>query len=86
MGEIAMAFETWAAFAAASIALPLIPGPAILLVAAFVGLALNATAYALLAGRLSGAVARPGMRRGFNRLGGAMLVGAGLATATLRRA
>jgi len=26
------------------------------------------------------------MRRGFNRLGGAMLVGAGLATATLRRA
>ena len=82
-----MAFETWAAFAAASIALPLIPGPTILLVATFVGLAaLNALAYALLAGRLSGAVTRPGMRRGFNRMDGAMLVGAGLATATLRRA
>jgi threonine/homoserine/homoserine lactone efflux protein len=60
---------------------------AALLVATFVGLAaLNALAYALLAGRLSGMVTRPAVRRGFNRLGGAMLVGAGLATAAMRRA
>ncbi|MBK1662562.1 LysE family translocator [Paracraurococcus ruber] len=64
---------------------PFLPQAA-LLVATFVGLAaLNAMAYALLAGRLSGAVARPAVRRGLNRLGGAMLVGAGLATAAMRR-
>lgn len=65
---------------------PFLPQAAVL-VATFVGLAaLNAMAYALLAGRLSGAVTRPAVRRGLNRLGGAMLVGAGLATATMRRA
>jgi threonine/homoserine/homoserine lactone efflux protein len=41
--------------------------------------ATNAAAYARLAARLSGAVRRPGLRRGLNRVGGAMLVGAGLA-------
>lgn len=65
---------------------PFLPQAA-LLVATFVSLAaLNALAYALLAGRLSGAVTRPAVRRGFNRAGGAMLMGAGLATAALRRA
>jgi threonine/homoserine/homoserine lactone efflux protein len=59
---------------------------AMVMVASFVGLAaLNALGYALLAGRLSGAVARRAVRRGCNRLGGGLLVGAGLATATLRR-
>jgi threonine/homoserine/homoserine lactone efflux protein len=59
---------------------------AALLVATFVSLAaLNAGVYALLAGRLSGAVRRPAVRRGFNRLGGGMLVGAGLATAAAGR-
>ncbi|WP_027283158.1 LysE family translocator [Rubritepida flocculans] len=60
---------------------------ALVLVASFVTLAaLNALAYALLAGRLSGAVARPALRRGVNRLGGGVLIGAGLATAAMRRA
>jgi threonine/homoserine/homoserine lactone efflux protein len=96
-----MGLENWTAFIAASAAPLLIPGPAILplfldparpclpqamvMVASFVGLAaLNALGCALPAGRLSGAVARRAVRRGCNRQGG-LLVGAGLATATLRR-
>jgi threonine/homoserine/homoserine lactone efflux protein len=59
---------------------------AVILVATFVLLgAANATAYALLASRLSGTVRRPGLRRALNRAGGTVLVGAGLAVA-LRRA
>lgn len=59
---------------------------AALLVATFALLAAaNAALHAVLAGRLSGAVSRPAVRRGLNRLGGALLVGAGLATASLRR-
>jgi threonine/homoserine/homoserine lactone efflux protein len=57
------------------------------LVASFVSLAAgNALLYALLAGRMSGLVTRPRVRRGFNRVGGGMLVGAGIATAAMRRA
>jgi threonine/homoserine/homoserine lactone efflux protein len=64
---------------------PFLPQAAVL-VASFVTLAaLNATAYALLASRLSGAVRRPGVRRAFNRVGGSMLVGAGAATALAGR-
>lgn len=60
---------------------------AAILVASFVTLAAgNAMIYALLAGRMSGLVTRPGVRRGFNRVGGTMLVGAGIATAAMRRA
>lgn len=67
-------------------AAPFLPQAAVL-VASFVTLAAaNALLYALLAGRLSGAVARPAVRRAFNRLGGAMLMGAGAATAAMRRA
>lgn len=59
---------------------------AAILVATFVTLAAaNAAAYAALAARLSGAVRRPGLRRALNRMGGAVLVGAGFAVA-LRRA
>jgi threonine/homoserine/homoserine lactone efflux protein len=59
---------------------------AAILVPSFVTLAaLNALGYALLAGKLSGAVRRPFVRRAFNRVGGGMLMGAGLAVA-LRRA
>jgi threonine/homoserine/homoserine lactone efflux protein len=59
---------------------------AAILVPSFVTLAaLNALGYALLAGKLSGAVRRPQVRRAFNRVGGGMLMGAGLAVA-LRRA
>ena len=58
------------------------PPQAAILVATFVALAaLNALGYALLAARLSGAVPRPGVRRAFNRLGGSVLIGAGVATA-----
>jgi threonine/homoserine/homoserine lactone efflux protein len=65
---------------------PFLP-QALVLVATFVSLAaLNALAYALLAGRLSGAVTRPGVRRWFNRVGGSALIGAGVATAAMRRA
>jgi threonine/homoserine/homoserine lactone efflux protein len=67
-------------------AAPFLP-QALVLVATFVTLAAcNALAYALLAGRLSGAVTRPGVRRVFNRLGGGALIGAGVATAAMRRA
>jgi threonine/homoserine/homoserine lactone efflux protein len=59
---------------------------AAILVATFVTLAaLNAASYALLAARLSGAMRRPGLRRALNRMGGALLVAAGL-TVALRRA
>lgn len=58
---------------------------AAVLVATFVTLAAaNAAIYAALAGRLSGAVRRPSVRRVLNRVGGGVLVGAGLAAA-LRR-
>jgi threonine/homoserine/homoserine lactone efflux protein len=65
---------------------PFLPQAALVLMT-FVGLgALNAMGYALLAGKLSDAVRQPSIRRGFNRLGGGMLIGAGLATAAMRRA
>ncbi|NKE43363.1 LysE family translocator [Roseomonas frigidaquae] len=58
---------------------------AVVLVATFVTLgAANAAIYAALAGRLSGAVRRPSVRRVLNRVGGGVLMGAGLAVA-LRR-
>ncbi|HEY8610780.1 MAG TPA: LysE family transporter, partial [Roseomonas sp.] len=64
---------------------PFLP-QASLLVASFVTLAAaNALGYAILAGRLSGIVRRPGPRRVMNRAGGSMLIGAGLATALVER-
>ncbi len=64
---------------------PYLPQAALVLVT-FVGLgALNALGYALLAGKLSDAVRRVSVRRAFNRVGGAMLMGAGVATAAMRR-
>nr|WP_246514609.1 LysE family translocator [Neoroseomonas soli] len=63
---------------------PFLPQAA-LMIASFVVLGtLNAAIYAVLAVRLSGAVRRPAVRRAFNRCGGAMLLGAGVATATMR--
>jgi threonine/homoserine/homoserine lactone efflux protein len=59
---------------------------AAILVATFVTLAAaNAALYALLAARLSGTVRKPRVRRWFNRAGGAMLMGAGAATAAMRQ-
>lgn len=67
-------------------ATPLLPQFAIL-VATFVGLAgLNALAYALLAARMRGVIARPGVIAWMTRAGGGALIAMGLATATLRRA
>jgi len=59
---------------------------AAILIATFVAMAAaNAALYALLAGRLAGAVRRPAVRRLVNRAGGTMLIGAGVATAAMRR-
>ena len=53
--------------------------------ATFVGLAIvNAFGYALLASRARSVFSSAGMIRAFNRVGGGLLVGAGIATATLR--
>lgn len=46
---------------------------------------LNAAIYALLAGSLGGLLRRPGSHRLMSRAGGCVLVGAGLATAAMRR-
>lgn len=60
---------------------PFLPQAAVL-VASFVTLsALNTLFYALLAGQASSLVRRPPVRRGFNRVGGGVLVGAGVALA-----
>jgi len=47
--------------------------------------ALNAAVYAALAQRLRGAVGRPAVLKWLNRTGGAILIGAGLATAAMKR-
>lgn len=53
--------------------------------ATFVGLAFaNAFGYALLASRARSAFSSEGVIRAFNRIGGSLLVGAGIATATIR--
>lgn len=63
---------------------PFLPQAAVL-VGSFVALAAaNALLYALLAGQASSLVRRPSVRRGFNRAGGGVLVGAGLALALKR--
>jgi threonine/homoserine/homoserine lactone efflux protein len=46
----------------------------------------NATLYALLAAAARRGIRRPAVQRAVNRVGGSFLVGAGLLTATLRRA
>ncbi|UWQ94778.1 LysE family translocator [Rhodobacteraceae bacterium M385] len=67
------------------------PGAALLpqfaiLVGTFVTMAaLNALAYALLAGSLRDRLARPGVIAWLTRAGGATLIGMGILTATLRR-
>lgn len=63
---------------------PFLPQAAVL-VASFVTLsALNTLSYALLAGQASSLVRHPPVRRGFNRVGGGVLVGAGVALALKR--
>ncbi len=60
---------------------------ALVMLATFVTIgAVNVMAYAALAARLREQVRRPSVRAWFNRAGGTALIGAGLATAALRRA
>lgn len=57
------------------------------LIATFVGLAVASNmTYALAAGTLRDRVREPRFLRTLNRIGGSVLIGAGIATATLRRA
>jgi len=64
---------------------PLLP-QMLVLESTFILLAtLNATLYATLAMRLRGAIGRPGVLKALNRTGGAILIGAGLATAAMKR-
>lgn len=57
----------------------------VILVGTFVVLATaNALLYALMAGQMSSLVRRPAVRRGFNRAGGGVLMGAGVALALKR--
>lgn len=46
----------------------------------------NATAYALMASAARGTIRKPAVQRAVNRVGGSLLIGAGLLTAGLRRA
>jgi threonine/homoserine/homoserine lactone efflux protein len=58
----------------------------VLLGATFVAMAaVNAAAYAWLAGRARSAIARPSLLKLVNRVGGSILIGAGIATVALRR-
>lgn len=47
---------------------------------------LNAAAYALLASTMRGAIRRPAVQRAVNRIGGSLMIGAGLLAAGWRRA
>lgn len=65
---------------------PLLP-QLLVLIPTFVALAaLNAALFALLAGSLRGSLGRPSLRRWLDRLGGTVLIGAGLWTLAWRRA
>jgi threonine/homoserine/homoserine lactone efflux protein len=64
---------------------PFLPQALVLIVSFVTMAAANALFYALVAARLSGKISRPGAWNGFNRLGGGVLMGAGIATAFMRR-
>ena len=64
---------------------PFLPQALVLIVSFVTMAAANALFYALVAARLSGKISRPGAWNGFNRLGGGVLMGAGIATALMRR-
>ncbi|MAM76646.1 LysE family translocator [uncultured Tistrella sp.] len=65
---------------------PLLPQMAIL-EATFIGLAiLNVSLYGLAAARARRVIRRPAVQRAVNRTGGTLMIGAGLATALMRRA
>ncbi len=65
---------------------PLLPQMAILEATFLVLATLNATLYAVLAAAARGAVRRPSVQRAVNRVGGGLLIGAGVLAAGWRRA
>lgn len=65
---------------------PFAPQAAILIATFVTMAAANAAIYAMAAGRLATRIRRPSVRRWFNRAGGTMLIGAGAATALMKRA
>jgi threonine/homoserine/homoserine lactone efflux protein len=78
-----MPFDLWLTFAAASMALLLIPGPTVLLILSY---ALSkGRSVAVAADRLRHVIARPSIITWITRAGGTALVAMGILTATLRR-
>ena len=69
-----MIIETWLAFTAASLVLLVIPGPTILLV----------VSYALVASRARSVVRSPRAIGAINKVGGSLLIGAGIAAVATR--
>ncbi|WP_119462142.1 LysE family translocator [Rhodospirillaceae bacterium SYSU D60014] len=65
---------------------PLLPQMAVLEATFLILATLNAALYAYLAGRLRGAIRKPSVLKAINRVGGGILIGAGVATAALKRA
>ena len=66
-------------------AAPILPQLAILGVTFVVLATINAAAFGLLAGGARRSFSRPGVLKAVNRIGGSLLIGAGLMTAALRR-
>lgn len=65
---------------------PLLPQMAIFEVTFLLLASLNAAIYALLASRARGAIRRPEIRRLVNRIGGGLMIGAGILAASWKRA
>ena len=65
---------------------PILPQMVIFEITFLVLATLNATTYALMASAARGTIRKPAVQRAVNRVGGSLLIGAGLLTAGLRRA
>ncbi|MCV3736804.1 LysE family translocator [Rhizobium sp. TRM96647] len=65
---------------------PVLPQMVIFEITFLVLATLNATTYALMASAARGTIRKPAVQRAVNRVGGSLLIGAGLLTAGLRRA
>jgi threonine/homoserine/homoserine lactone efflux protein len=74
-----MDLDVWLAFVGSASIVLAIPGPTVLVAI------VNASGYAVLAGRFHASFRRPHVLRTLNRIGGGVLVGAGIMTAALRR-
>ncbi len=65
---------------------PILPQMVIFEITFLVLATLNATTYALMASAARGTIRKPAVQRAVNRVGGSLLIGAGVLTAGLRRA